>query len=223
MKKANENAYMNQLYKVGDIYITTNSANPSTRFGGTWELKRTYYGGELIGFCEIHNTISNSSPLDRDRVSWFSDATFIPSKRALVVNYVPSIITFHGDAALIKPQGIAGMCKVHLALSGHTDSGNIASVWFEGNHNQLPTGVTMLPDNSNNCLKYFCGSTYGGTSNDYIYHVDDTTPANAEFYINPKFYAYGGPLYLCDGGVICSLMVEVYAKGGTSYMWERIS
>lgn len=38
MKKANENAYMNQLYKVGDIYITTNSANPSTRFGGTWEL-----------------------------------------------------------------------------------------------------------------------------------------------------------------------------------------
>ena len=37
-KKGNENCYAEELYKVGDIFITTNSENPSVRFGGTWEL-----------------------------------------------------------------------------------------------------------------------------------------------------------------------------------------
>lgn len=37
-KKSNENCYAEELYKVGDIFITTNSENPSVRFGGTWEL-----------------------------------------------------------------------------------------------------------------------------------------------------------------------------------------
>lgn len=29
--------YPNAYYKVGDIFITTNSENPASRFGGTWE------------------------------------------------------------------------------------------------------------------------------------------------------------------------------------------
>lgn len=30
--------YPNAYYKVGDLFLTTNSENPSIRFGGTWEL-----------------------------------------------------------------------------------------------------------------------------------------------------------------------------------------
>lgn len=30
--------YPNSYYKVGDLFLTTNSENPSVRFGGTWEL-----------------------------------------------------------------------------------------------------------------------------------------------------------------------------------------
>lgn len=37
-KKDNENAFVDKFYRVGDLYLTTNSTNPSTIFGGTWEL-----------------------------------------------------------------------------------------------------------------------------------------------------------------------------------------
>lgn len=37
LKKNNEDIFLN-IYKIGDIYITTNSENPADRFGGTWEL-----------------------------------------------------------------------------------------------------------------------------------------------------------------------------------------
>lgn len=36
LKKANDNLFLN-IYKIGDIYITTNSENPADRFGGQWE------------------------------------------------------------------------------------------------------------------------------------------------------------------------------------------
>lgn len=37
-KKNNENAFVDRYYRVGDLYLTTRSENPSTIFGGTWEL-----------------------------------------------------------------------------------------------------------------------------------------------------------------------------------------
>lgn len=30
--------YQEERYEIGDLYLTTRSENPSTRFGGTWEL-----------------------------------------------------------------------------------------------------------------------------------------------------------------------------------------
>ena len=41
--------YPNAYYKIGDIFITTNSENPSNRFGGTWERIK---GKMLIGVDE---------------------------------------------------------------------------------------------------------------------------------------------------------------------------
>ena len=38
LKQSGENIYPNNFYEVGDVYITTRTENPSTRFGGTWEL-----------------------------------------------------------------------------------------------------------------------------------------------------------------------------------------
>lgn len=38
LKNGNDNIYPNAYYKVGDLFLTTNSENPSVRFGGTWEL-----------------------------------------------------------------------------------------------------------------------------------------------------------------------------------------
>ena len=37
-KKNNEQYYPDTRYEVGDLYLTTRPENPSTRFGGTWEL-----------------------------------------------------------------------------------------------------------------------------------------------------------------------------------------
>lgn len=36
LKKSNEDIFLN-IYKIGDIYITTNNENPADRFGGQWE------------------------------------------------------------------------------------------------------------------------------------------------------------------------------------------
>lgn len=38
LKNGSDNYYPNAYYKVGDLFLTTNSDNPSARFGGTWEL-----------------------------------------------------------------------------------------------------------------------------------------------------------------------------------------
>ncbi len=32
------NETINNLYKIGDLFLSTNSENPTVRFGGTWEL-----------------------------------------------------------------------------------------------------------------------------------------------------------------------------------------
>lgn len=39
---------MASVFEVGDIFITTNTANPGARFGGTWALYGT--GRVLVGF-----------------------------------------------------------------------------------------------------------------------------------------------------------------------------
>lgn len=38
LKNGADKYYPNAYYKVGDLFLTTNSENPSVRFGGTWEL-----------------------------------------------------------------------------------------------------------------------------------------------------------------------------------------
>lgn len=38
LKKGTDKYYPNAYYKVGDLFLTTNSENPSLRFGGTWKL-----------------------------------------------------------------------------------------------------------------------------------------------------------------------------------------
>ncbi len=46
-KNGEDRYYPNAYYKVGDLFLTTNSENPSLRFGGTWEL----YGKGKVLVC----------------------------------------------------------------------------------------------------------------------------------------------------------------------------
>lgn len=69
LKKANDNLFLN-IYKIGDIYITTNSENPADRFGGQWEqiqdkfllcAGNTYNAGSIGGEAN-HILTANEMP-----------------------------------------------------------------------------------------------------------------------------------------------------------------
>lgn len=50
------NDYWKTIYKIGDVYITTNDDNPNIRFGGTWEMFSK--GRVLVGY-DADDTIFN--------------------------------------------------------------------------------------------------------------------------------------------------------------------
>ncbi len=69
LKKGNEDLFLN-IYKIGDIYITTNSENPADRFGGRWEQIKdkfllcagsTYSAGSIGGEA-MHTLTVNEIP-----------------------------------------------------------------------------------------------------------------------------------------------------------------
>lgn len=72
LKKANDNLFLN-IYKIGDIYITTNSENPADRFGGQWEQIQdkfllcagsTYSAGTTGGNAShVHTSASHTHTL----------------------------------------------------------------------------------------------------------------------------------------------------------------
>lgn len=51
--KVNTSALLNLVYPVGSIYLSTNSANPSTLFGGTWEA---YAAGRVLVGVDANDT-----------------------------------------------------------------------------------------------------------------------------------------------------------------------
>lgn len=57
-RKNNEQYYPDARYEVGDLYLTTNSENPSVRFGGTWEL---YGPGRGLVCVDSADAILNAS------------------------------------------------------------------------------------------------------------------------------------------------------------------
>ena len=220
-----DNNLINRTYPVGSVYYTTSANfNPGNIFGGEWELVRIFYGGELVAFGNGYNTDMQTSLVTKDTSLAFSD-TKIPSKAFEITNYVDGIInydtTVQNGTFYIQPKGIVGMVKAVFTVSGLGGSGCVG-MWFHGNSNPLPTGVSLLNTHNNIASGPFSGN-YGGCSQEYIYKVSDEANVNANFFVNPTASPYGGPFAPAQAGVKCSLQVQVFAKSGINYMWKRLS
>jgi hypothetical protein len=216
-----------KLYPVGSVIYNNNNINPQTYLGyGTWELTRTFYGGELVGYGSVENSGTSEEVVTGNQACTFAD-TRINTKKYTVQSYVPGVIQGEAGTISIYPKGIVGYVKAHVCISGYAE-GTTYGFWFQGNGNPLPEGVSLLP--SVMFPLYGCFPTvpgYGGAEVTYTYHVDDTVAEDAQFFVNPGFRPYPwsneAKFYPGKGNVSCHLVVEVYAKGGTNYMWERIS
>ena len=215
------------IYPVGSIIYNSNNINPQTYLGyGTWEQTRTFYGGELVGYATVENQAGSDVIVPGGEICTFAD-TRIPSKKYTVHSYVPGVLKGEAGTVSVYPQGIVGYVKAHMCITGRVN-GAVYGLWFKGNGNELPSGVSMLPSYFFpllGCLPSAGG--YGGGEVTYTYHISDSTPIDAQFFVNPSFAPYpynsAAGFYPGGGSIGCYLMVEAYAKGGTNYMWTRIS
>ena len=205
------------LMPVGATYYTSDNTDPSTLFGGEWEKTRTLYGGELVAFASAASNGSNKVFANNANLP-FSD---IENKAYSVTNYGDEILAATSGTICVYPRGIVGMIEVVETLSGIGGSG-LTGLWWRGNYNELPAGVTMLPSNAFNAITTGpIGVAYGGGVHSFIYKIDEDV--TDYFFINPVCTPYGGTYQPCSGGVGSSLLVKAYAKQGKTYEWRRIS
>ena len=208
------------ILQIGDVYFTSTSDNPSERLGGTWELVRSFYGGELVAFGSVWNSSTNSKTINEDVITPFSD---ISGKKSDITNYVDDILSFNSGTFMAKPKGIVGMFDVQMFITGSGGSG-LKALWFKGNAITLPTGVSCLPIASGNgVMGTMTNGGFGGTNVSLFYKIDDTASEDTQFYINPVYAPYGGSLIPASAGTKCCLLVKAYAKGGTNYMWKKVA
>lgn len=207
-----------ESHPIGSIFATEEDINPHILIGGDWELIKNYTGGELIAYGVINNSKSNTTAIARDARVGFSDSR-IPNKEYKIVNYIENVLSFESGTFLIKPQGVAGMVDTICSIGGLGGSG-LTSIWYHANENPLPTGVEMVGDYE--AMKTMTGA-YCGSSIFYQYIIGDNAAEDTQFFVNPSFSPYGGALTPCSGGVCCSLQVKIYARKGTTYVWQRVS
>ena len=217
------NNLINRTYPVGSIYHTSSAnKNPGILFGGEWELVRTFYGGELIGYglAQTHEDYGNY--IAKDYSIKFSDLKEPKSKEFKSFN---NVITFQEGTFKIFPKGIVGMVEATYTISGLGGAGFTGIWWAHVNGSSLPIGVTLLGESGVNrpLLSGPVTNGYGGCSNSFIYEVNDDAAEDISFYVNPVPTPYNGPFRPCSGGTSSSLMIKVFAKYGTNYMWKRIS
>lgn len=207
------------IYPVGSVIYNSNNINPQTYLGyGTWQLTRTFYGGELLGYGVVYGTDVGTKQTAGVAYA-FSDIS-LSKKEYYIQNNLNGVLTGSGGAIYIQTKGIVGMVEAFMSVSGYGGTGIKGFWWRNDNYNELPTGVNIWSSGKRGML--LTGpyeSNYGGNSNMFLYQV--TTNEDVGFYINPLYQPYGGEFTPCAGGVGCQLMVKAYAKGGTNYMWTR--
>ena len=217
-----------KLYPVGSVIYNSNGVNPAEYLEyGTWEQTRTFYGGELVGYATVENENGSDTVVVGGESCTFAD-TRIPQKKYNVNSYVPGVLKGEAGTISVYPKGIVGYVKAHMCITGRA-GGDLYGLWFRGNGNALPSGVSMFPSVWYPLLGCFPSAQgYGGGEVTYTYHVSDSTAKDAQFFVNPAFAPYPWnsstvQFYPGGGNVGCYLVVEAYAKGGTNYMWTRIS
>ena len=201
-------------YPVGSIYTSNYSDNPANTIGGTWELIKTYTGGELIAYATVWardgNTIASGTDTE------FSSSN-VGSKDYEMYNYVSDILNYSAGTILVNPQNIVGMVEAFVSLSGLGGSG-LRGIWWHDNNNALPTGVSRM-GGTQHLATGPIDANYGGNSNTYIFKVE----GNESFYVNPLFSPYNGTFRPSISGTLSWLQVKAYAKAGESYVWKRIA
>ncbi len=214
------NGGLNAIYPVGSIYMSVNSTNPSQLFGGTWELLKTFTGGELLAYGII-NSIGTGTKMAIDEVKAISDSNF-PNKTANITNYVDGVLSFESGAFKINKTNIIGFVEVETTVNGDVRD-NVTGIYFKNNANELPSGVTYMK-NIYGCIINIYGY-YGGCTNTSVYKVD--TETDTPFYANPNFSPYTcfspyvGSFTPNAGGLSSYQIIKVYAKKQLTYLWKR--
>ena len=214
------NQQFQELYPIGSVIYNNTNTNPSTYLGyGTWELGRTFYGGELIGYALVE--LDSVGTVQTSGVDYaFSDPS-VGNKKYTVENYVPNILTGGSGAILVTPQNIAGFIEATVYISGLGSSGLRGFWWGAANWNDLPSGVHIFGNGRAPLLTGPIDANYGGNSCTYFYKIDEGVTDT--FFINPRYRPYNGSFTPGQGGVGCKMYVKAFARAGTTYTWIRKS
>ena len=193
-------------------------ANIPNQFYGNTDIQGNFTinnksldGGRLLAYGVAYNGSSNSTAINKDNLIDFSNS-LIPNKVFNIKNIGEEVLIGQSGTFRVKTKGVVGMIKATMYLTGVGQSG-FTGFWWGGNSNELPDGVNLLNLNELNVLT--TGPTsgaYGGSSNSYIYSVEENTPVDTEFFVNPVASCYGGNFIPASGGTRCTLIIEVYSK-----------
>lgn len=204
-------------YPIGGIYTSSDNTDPGVLFGGTWELERRFYGGELLAYGTAWN--STISPLVASNGVDYGFSDILPSSvySSHLRNYMPDILTASSGTIWVQTKGVVGLIEATVEISGSNDSCN--GIWFlRQNKNNLPDSVTLTGGQGLIALN----GAYTGASTKYFYNINDND-AGTDFFINPVWRPYGGSFYPGNGGTASTLQVKAYAKGKITYMWKRVA
>lgn len=202
-------------YPIGSHYVSEDGTNPGNKFGGTWELVRRTYGGELLAYGVAKNTTTGSTTWTGNQYRPMSDLGISVDIREDYSGQ--NVLWFDSGAWRLYPQGIVGMVKYTAIVTG-LSQGNYG-FWWSGNDGGVPSGVSMSPSSRCPLLGGIIANGYGGCLMTYYYKIEPGTTAN--FYLNPKFAPYNGNFMPGGGGVGICAEVEVYAATGLHYIWKR--
>lgn len=208
-------------YPIGGICTSHENINPGELFGGTWELIRPFYGGELLAYSTTWNTRDSETRFMQDSSNGFSDIFAGDNTSNHICNYMPDILTKSSGTIWVQTKGVVGLVEVNVEIGGHSGTG-CHGIWFKmDNKNALPQSV-VLTGGSFQGLYTDNNKLYSGTSCRYFYNIaDDDTGSN--FFVNPIWTPYGGNFQACSSGIKSFLHVKAYAKGVTNYVWKRIA
>ena len=205
-------------YPIGSVYTSEDNSDPGTLFGGTWQLLRTFHGGELIAYGTAWNdNVCNLNAISSTPYG-FSDILPASVYASHIINNIPDVLIASSGTIWVQTKGIVGLVEANVEISGMINTG-CTGIWFRSeNKNELPSSIMLTGGQG---LMAVNGS-YSGASSKYFYNVSDNDPGSS-FYINPTWSPYGGDINPGVAGTKCTLHVKAYAKGGTTYMWKRVS